>query len=209
MRRYAPLLVLIALLGTSGAVAFNHFSQSSDSPLDQIQKTLDADSAKGQFTGPLGDFLVFSRTDPSPHDVIDCPATSEQFTADGAALSRSELWRGALGSAATGISCEGKIVVANSGQGPLPDGTQSIVVMYFKSLPAPVALDAPKDRIQLTTINGRAAIVEEPLPGYPYATASVALIERYPSADHSGIITYINFAPTVDAALGLARQVAP
>jgi hypothetical protein len=194
-------------LGSAGATfAFNHFTQSSESPLEQIQKTLDADAANGAFTGPLGDFTVVSRTGSPAQDVIDCPAENRELVSDTSTIKASELWQDAFGLGASGVSCDGRIVVVNSGSDPLPDGTQSIVKMYFRALPAPVAFDAPKDRIELTKIDGHSAILEEPLAGYPYATASLALIERYPSRDQPGIIAYVNFAPSTDIALDLAKQ---
>jgi hypothetical protein len=187
-------------------LAYGYFSQSSESPLDHVQRILDDDAAKGRFTGTLGNFVVYSRTGASLPDVVDCPLKDRESTSDKELLERSELWQDVFSGAPNGLVCDGKVIVINSGSDPLPDGTQSIVKMYFRAFPVPVAFDAPRDRIALTKINEHEAIVEKPLEGYPFATTSLAVVQRPPSEGVPGIVVYVNFAPGLEGATDLAKR---
>lgn len=80
---------------------------------------------------------------------------------------------------------------------------------YFRALPLPVVRDAPQDRLELITVEGRPGLLERPIEGFPYGTASLVVIERYPGGSKPGILVAVQFAPSAEAAIKHAEEIMP
>jgi hypothetical protein len=177
--------------------------------IDRIQDTLDEDAAKGRFTGELGDFVVYE-TVPPDVEFVTCRATIP--VTDPTVLKDHELWSDALGPTGIGWACpDGEIAgVNNEGLESRP-GLMLLVKVYFNTLPVPVIRDAPRDRLELIEVEGHPAILTRGLDvsPLPHATASLAVIERFPEGDVPGIAVFVDYAPSVDEAIELAEKLIP
>jgi hypothetical protein len=206
------LLVVFVSIGLVWAFALRP-TESARPPLDAIQDTLDQDFAKGRFAGRIGEFVVYSRMGEAPEGLANrcLPPKTERVVIGAQELRGHELWADVFGEGAVGVYCDDQLVIVNSGPDPVAElgGAESVVKMYFDALPAPVLLDAPPDRIELIQIDGYQAVIEHPVEGYPYATASLAVIERLPSLRDPGIIAFVNFASSSQVAIDLAKRLLP
>ena len=222
-----PFLVVIVAAVVAGAIIWVGISERGgeaqqpltdriqDTPeaqqplIDRIQDTLDEDAAKGRFTGELGDFVVYQTVRPEVEFAI-CPATIP--VTDPAVLKNHELWSDALGPTGIGWACpDGEIVgVNNEGLESRP-GFMSLRKVYFNTLGVPVIRDAPRDRLELIEVEGHPAILTRGLDvsPLPHATASLAVIERFPEGDVPGIAVFVDYAPSVDEAIALAEKLIP
>lgn len=177
--------------------------------LNEIQKTMDEDAAKGRFTGELGDFVVYETVQPDV-EFVTCPASIP--VTDPAVLKNHELWSDALGPTGIGWACpDGEIAGTNNEGLEHRPGPLALGKFYFNTLRVPVILDAPRDRLELIEVEGHPAILKQPLDVYPlpHATASLTIIERFPEGDVPGIRVFVLNAPSVDEAIALAEQLIP
>lgn len=77
---------------------------------------------------------------------------------------------------------------------------------YFVGL-ARVPYEAPIERLRLLTVTGKPAIVELPMPEVP-GTLRLAVVERFPTSDKPGILTFIDNTPkSLAEAIELAEQI--
>jgi hypothetical protein len=80
---------------------------------------------------------------------------------------------------------------------------------YIRSVPLQLLWDAPRDRLELVTVEGHPALLERPIPQYPYGQANLAVIERYPDGDRPGIAVFVEMAPSAEAAIKDAEEIMP
>lgn len=208
--RAALLITTAILLGAAGAALWGlNQSAESDRPLiDKVQEALDRDADKGAFTGRLGDFMIRSRMGEPPESTsVRCSVQSErEQVASPERLRDQELWSDVFGPEPFGLLCDDQLITVNNGTRPV-DGADSVVMTYVDALPVLVLFDAPRDRIELTDIQGYPAVIEHPLEGVPFADASLAVLVRPPSDDQPGIVAYVNFAESTKVAIRLAERI--
>jgi hypothetical protein len=130
------------------------------------------------------------------------------------ALRAEELWSDAFGDAGIGWACPGRGVRLINNEGPSGEGSGGAdgsrqARGYIRSVPLTVGRDAPRDRLELITVEGHPALLEVPIPGYPYGQANLAVIERYPDGDRPGIAVFVMFAPSAEAAIQYAEEIMP
>ncbi|MCI0777516.1 MAG: hypothetical protein J4N95_04995 [Chloroflexi bacterium] len=206
------LVVPAVLLGAAGAILWGiDQSAEGERPLiDVVQEKFDLDTAKGKFTGPLGDFAVYSRVgDDAPESTIECDSPSIRETVLGPDNLRGhELWSEVFGPVAFGVLCDGELIILNNGLEAV-DGAQSIAIGYFTSATVPAVFDAPRDRLELIEIDGHPAVIEHALEGVPFARSSLVVIARKPSDGTPGIVAYVNLAESSTAAVELAKRMIP
>ncbi|HXF50641.1 MAG TPA: hypothetical protein VNM43_03040 [Dehalococcoidia bacterium] len=211
-------LLSAAALSLAGWMVVSRLVESGESPLARYERIAEEDAAKPRFTGQIGDFLVFSQLElsqrgdvPAEARIFDCPSTPVPLSDS---LRRQELWSDVFEQGGTGWSCPGQgVVLISNGpqhgeQTPPGDGSR-LARGYFRSLPVPVILDAPRDRLELVTVEGHPGLLERPPEGLPYGKANLIVIERYPKGDTLGIFVEVRFAPSVEAAIKHAEGVIP
>ena len=229
-----PFLVVILAVAVAGAITWVALSERGSEPqaeaqqgefqqaevqqgeseqplldINEIQETMDEDAAKGRFTGELGDFVVYETVQPDV-EFVTCPASIP--VTDRTVLEDHELWSDALGPTGIGWACPGGEIVGVNNEGLEHRPTfMSLRKFYFNSLPVPLIRDAPRDRLELIEVEGHPAILRHPLDvaPLPHATASLAVIERFPEGDVPGIVVFVDYAPSVDEAIALAEQLIP
>lgn len=189
---------------------------SDESVASKVEKVMVDEAAKPRFTGLLGDFQVLSPNAHVPEDArlfaCDGGASMTQVGSDEAVLRSSELWSPAFDvKEGAGWSCPGSgiILVNNQGlEGETSDGEGVAKIRgYFRSVPVTILRDAPRDRLELVTVKGHPGLLEHPIEGYPYAVASLAVIERYPKGNDPGIVVLVERASSADRAIELAAEV--
>ncbi len=177
------------------------------------------DAARPRFTGRIGDFLVFSQLEiarrgeaPPEVTIYDCAGGAIVPLSD--SLRREELWSDVFEQGGAGWSCPGQgVMLISNGprhgeEPPAVDGS-SLGRRYVWWVPVPIVLDAPRDQLELVTVEGHAGLLERPIEGSPYAHASLTVIERYPEGDRPGILVTVRFAPSAEAAIAHAEEVMP
>ena len=210
--KWTLVVVSAAALSASGWLIAQRMSEGGEPPADKIQRAMDEEASKPRFTGRLGDFLVVPQNGELPAEAkaFSCASTPVPVND---ALKREELWSDAFANGGMGWSCPGKGVIAVNNEGggrqaPGADGSAQIR-SYFASLPLAVRRDAPRDRLELITVEGHPALLERPIPGYPYGKANLAVLERYPDGDRPGIAVFVEMAPSAEAAIKDAEEIMP
>ena len=202
-------ITIAILLAAAGAILWglDRFAEGDRPLFDEVAEIMRADAAKGRFTGQLGDFAIYPRTGEAPESTsVQCGSTSETRRTDRPdELLGQELWSDVFGLEPFATLCDGLLITVNNGVRPA-DGADSIVMTYVDALPALVLFDAPRDRIELIEVAGHPAVIEQPIDGYPYASASLAILVRRPTADEPGIMAYVNFADSSEVAIALAER---
>ncbi len=212
-------LLVASVLGAGGGL-WLYRNQSAESvlpPLDEIQAVLDADAAKGEYEGELGDFVVRNSGGERAKEafIFGCGPNRDEGTApvtDPAVLYNHELWSDAFGADGIGWGCGGDQIQIVNNAGPDGHGGSSPVTMiraYIHALPMPILRDAPLDRQELIEVEGHPALIEHPLEGWPYPSANLTVIERFPDGDTPGIAVTIHFAPSSEKAIALAEELMP
>ena len=222
MPRLAFLLIaLVAVIGGGWFVAGRSAGSSdppavTDSPTSTpeslalvVERAMCEERDKPRFVGTLGDFRVAPRGDPPPEArIFSCASTQ---VSDREVMRGHELWAAPFEPGGLGWACpDGQIILVNN-EGDYRKSTHDALLArgYFSSLPLVLMRDAPRDRLEIISVEGHPALLERPIPGYPYGVANLAVIERYPTADSPGIMVAIEMAPSVDAAIELAASVMP
>ncbi len=222
-QRALPWIAGAAVLALIGMVSFFVASKfSSDGVegqsvresadwIDDLKATTEpivsADAKKARFRGELGDFRIVgqSETDPSI-DRLCSPQEAKQI---------DDLDR--IGASELSLPERGDVVLATE----CPDGTINYVegaregtfgsAQYSRSYftgKAIVRREAPRDRLELTSIDGYSALLEKPLDLSPFpALATVIVIERLPSSDRPGVMVAVDSYDGVEAAIGLLREI--
>ncbi|HXF50376.1 MAG TPA: hypothetical protein VNM43_01695 [Dehalococcoidia bacterium] len=80
---------------------------------------------------------------------------------------------------------------------------------YIRAVPVPVVRDAPRDRLELITVEGHPGLLEHPVEGFPYGKANLIVIERYPEGDTPGIIVSVTMASSAEDAIKYAEEMMP
>jgi len=176
---------------------------------DKVETAMAEERSKTPFTGELGDFLVVA--DANEAKIFQCASTPVALSD---ALKREELWSDAFGDVGMGWACPGQGVTLVNNMGPTGEGSGggdgSIQIRaYIRSVPLPLLWDAPRDRLELVTVEGHPGLLERPIPGYPYGEANLAVIERYPDGDTPGIAVFVEMAPSAEAAIKHAEEIMP
>jgi hypothetical protein len=212
--RWKWMLVVIsaAALSASGWLVAQRLSEGSEPLAEKIQRAMDEEASKPRFTGRLGDFVVVSGTGALADDakIFRCASTP---VAASEALSAEELWSDAFGQGGIGWACSGRgvVLVNNEADGAPPSGSDGSALGrgYIQSVPVPVARSAPRDRLELVTVEGHPGLLERPIPEYPYGEANLVVIERYPDGDKPGIAVFVEMAPSAEAAIKHAEEIMP
>lgn len=207
---FVTLLVVAMLVAGSAAawlVARDRDDGRQAPTAESIQTAMAEEAAKPRFTGRLGDFLV---TDSAAEADIFCATTPVPLSD---ALRGEELWSDAFGEHGIGWACPGEGVSMINNEGPTGEGSEGQTYHaargYFRLIPLPILTDAPRDRYELITVEGHPALLERPVPGYPYGQANLVVIERYPDGDGPGIVVWIRLAPSAEDAIARAEEIIP
>jgi hypothetical protein len=205
------LLILVVAGSASVWLFFDRRAESGRSSLEIVQEALDRDAAKPRFTGRIGAFEIHSSGEGEAEvQLVACPGGSGTSpVTDVRLLKESDLWSEGFGDNAVGWSCDGgdiRLINNEGGEGHAaqPDGAL-LSRAYFSSLPLPLARDVPADRLQETDVERHPALLESPIEGYPYGLASIAVIERLPSGRSPGIVVIVEYAPSAERVLELAK----
>lgn len=211
-RKLGLMVASAAALFVAAWVVAQRWVESGEPPADKIQRAMEQEAAKPRFSGRLGDFVVVPLNGelPAEANIFSC-ATTPVPVAD--SLRSEQLWSDAFADGWMGWACAGKGVVLVNNEGgargaPGSDGS-GLARGYIRSVPLPVARDAPRDRLELITVEGHPALLEHPIPDYPYGTANLVVIERFPEGEEPGIAVFIDMAPSVEAAIKHAEEIMP
>lgn len=217
LRRFSLLFVSVTALSLAGwLLVGRHWAESTDSPVDRINKAMSDEGAKPRFTGELGDFVVYPQTSDVPDQARILRCAGEEGTTrvdpQGTTLRSEELWSKVFDTKeGAGWSCKGLgvILVNNQGmEGATTNGEQVAIIRgYIHSVPVPVLRDAPRDRLDLVTIQGHPGLIENPIDGYPYGLSNLAVIERFPDGDKPGIVVFVERASSAKRAIEIAEEV--
>jgi hypothetical protein len=187
-----------------------------DTLASKVEKVMNEEAAKPRFTGKLGDFVVYARGGDVPAEarLFVCPGGEGTTRVDraGTTLRSEELWSSAFDTEeGVGWACpeRGVVLVNNQGlEGETTDGEMVAKIRgYFSSVPVPVLRDAPRDRLELVTVEGRPGLLEHPIEGYPYGLANLAVIERNPEGDTPGIVVFVEGASSAKRAIEIAEEI--
>jgi hypothetical protein len=208
--------VSVAALSVSGWLVYARLAEGGASPASKIQTAMDQEAAKPRATGRLGDFVIFPETAKIPPEANIFACANGEGTAPvppDASLRADELWSDAFADGGMGWSCPGQgLVLVNNedeaGHGAHGDGA-ALIRGYIRTTPVSIVRDAPLDRLELVTVEGHPGLIEHPIPGYPYAEASLVVIERFPQRDLAGIVVFVEFAPSAAAAIKHAEDIMP
>ncbi|HXF50642.1 MAG TPA: hypothetical protein VNM43_03045 [Dehalococcoidia bacterium] len=193
--------------------------ESGESPLAKYERIAEEDAARPRFTGQIGDFLVLPLTNgelPKEARILSCGDMGSTPVPADANLRNHELWSPAFEGIGIGWSCPGQGVVAVNNeteeaykeQEVTGDGSQ-LIRGYIRAVPVLVARDAPRDRLELVTVEGHPGLLEHPVPDLPFGLASLVVIERYPEGDRPGILVAVYSAPSAEAAIEHAEEIMP
>lgn len=217
LRRLPLIVVSVISLGVAAwAVKETTWVSGDESLAGKVERIMQEEAAKTRFTGGLGNFLVVARSERLREEtrIFDCPHGSDWALMNRAdvSLRRSELCSTAFDvEEGMGLNCPGLgvVLVSNQGlQGATTDGEDVARIRgYIWKLPVALLRDAPRDRLQLIEVNGRPGLLEQPIEGYPYATSSLAVIERYPEGERPGILILVEWAPSAERAIAIAEEI--
>lgn len=213
VRKTAIAVALLAVAGL-GVWLISGPAASDESAASKIEKAMSEEAAKPRFSGRIGDFevrtqdtaveegMLFSCPDGSPLSMVDSKT---------AAALAGELWAPlfAVPEGAAWACANGQVELVNNQalEGSTTDGIgDGRLRGYFDVLPLPVLRDAPRERLELVDVNGHSALLEQPIPGYPYARASIAVIERYPADGTRGIVVFVERSPSAQQAMATAKE---
>jgi hypothetical protein len=155
-----------------------------------LEQQIAVDRGKARFLGRLGDFeVVPSRADvnagmPCPPAVTVVPGSGRLAASE---LNQSETWEQ--------TQCADGMVIAAYG----PQGNRS----YFTGA-AKVVVDAPLDRLQLTSVGGRPALLV--LPVVEIGPHMIYVIQRPPSPSAPGILAATTGREGYLSAIGAAVE---
>lgn len=107
------------------------------------------------------------------------------------------------------VPAQGVVLVNNEGGSREAGDGSGLARGYIRAVPVPVVRDAPRDRLELVTVEGKPGLLEYPVEGYPYGKANLIVIERYPEGDKPGIIVSVTLAPSAEAAIKHAEEIMP
>jgi len=185
----------LAILGIALGAFFGirALVSSEEDPLEKAKEATTLDNAKPRFTGQMGDFVVGQ-----PSAYPPCTFSSEQAY-DINVVMRSELYSPALGDNAQAAACADGTIVSIS-----PD--HRVGRRYFVGPPS-VPYEASLERLKLLTVGGKPAIAELPIPGNFVSYARLTVIERFPSEQKPGILTWADIINDLDGAIKQAEQI--
>lgn len=216
-RRLILVAISLTALALSGwFVLERQNAESHETAAGKVAETMRQEAEKSRFTGTLGDFVVLPlEAQGSPESrLFACEGDAAQTAVDrvGTALRADELWSPAFDvEEGVGWSCPGEGIVLVNNQGMHGKTTSGDVTArirgYVESVPVKVVRDAPEDRLELITVEGHPALLEHPIEGYPYALASLVVIERFPKENVPGIVVIIERARSAEEAVKAAEEI--
>jgi hypothetical protein len=219
LRRVVIVAISVGALGIAGwALIGRPWAAGDESAASKVEKVMHAEAAKPRFTGNLGDFVVYPRAGsvPAGAEIFACAGGGGTTRVDreGTTLRSEELWSAAFDTEeGVGWACPGRgvVLVNNQGlEGATTDGEMVAKIRgYFSAVPIPVLLDAPRDRLELVTVKGHPGLLERPIEGYPYGLANLAVIERAPDGETTGIVVFVMGASSAERAVEIAEEIMP
>jgi hypothetical protein len=216
LRRSILVSISVATLLASAWLVVSRIAESGESPASKIDQAMEEEAGKSRATGTIGDFVRYPETAglPDEANIFACPdgKGTTPVPVD-ESLIREELWSNGFADGGMGWACAGQgLVLVNNegGDGHGSHGDGSVLIRgYLRSTPVAIVRDTPPDRLEQITVEGHPALVERPIPGYPYARASLVVIERYPDEDKRGIVVFVELAPSTEAAIKHAEDLIP
>jgi len=214
MPLWKPVAILVSVVALGASAWFALGAEGGEPISNLIHRKMGEEAAKTRFTGRMGEFLVLPLGEDAGANVFGCAGNQPMTQVlPGDELAGAELWSPAFTDGGVGWACpeEGIVIVNNEGgDGHVAYGDGSALSRaYINALPIPLIRDAPKERLELITVEGHAALLERPVDGYPYAKANLAVLERAPSGEAQGIVVFVEFAPSAEAAVKHAEEIMP
>ncbi|MEX2238651.1 MAG: hypothetical protein WEB00_14090 [Dehalococcoidia bacterium] len=176
------------------------------SPRPRIAKAIaavEADALKPRFTGLLGEFHIVGPSDPFLNFACDSYPTRPTATE----MESSELYlrRPLLGSR-EGAMCDGTVYVVGGTQLIDDDESTDIDRGYYQGPKPQASRNAPLDRLTVTTIGGRPALVEQARQEL-FPECRLLVIERTPTPSTPGIFMDITGNLECATAVELAARI--
>ena len=173
---------------------------------DRLEPTIQADQALPPARGQYGDFVLVGM-DPSERRIeASCPPSSDGPVDDTERVQRSELYSPAFGDSAQAYECADGTIYGIAGHIQHEVDVAEFGLGYFVGEPL-VRLEAPRERLELTTIGGRPALIEHGLDVSPFpAQTRIFVIERAPSAQQPGIMLTVYTPNGVEEGIMLAEE---
>lgn len=219
MKNVVLLGIIVSALTAAGLVlATAEWAAGDESVASKVENSMAEEAAKPRFNGTMGDFEVLPRTEDAlaKSGLFSCKsgAATVPVSRVDAMAAAGELWSDAFATeegAAWGCQGEGILLVNNQGMsGETTTGEDVLLIRgYFSDVPVPVLRDAPKDRLELTEVEGHPALLEHPIDGYPYGQANLVVIERFPTDGAPGIVVVVERAASAKRAIELAEELIP
>jgi hypothetical protein len=200
LRTAVATMACLALLGLALGAFFGTRALvlSEEDPVEKaVEEAKEAtalDNAKPRFEGELGDFIL-GENSPFP----PCPGPT-QWVYDLDVIRASELYSPALGDSVEAIACADGTIVSLSAD------SHHVGRRYFVGPPG-VPLEAPRERLKLLAVAGNPAIAEVPIPGNFLSDARLLIVERFPTDQEPGILTWVYAINDLDGAIKLAEQI--
>lgn len=161
---------------------------------DRLEPTIQADRALPPARGPLGDFVIAGFTETEPKIEIPCARSPERAVDDPASIQQSELYSPAFGDALEVYDCPNGSVNFIGGYVQHETGVTEFARFHFVG-DAIVESDAPRERLETTTVGGYPALVERGLDVSPFPRQNrIFVIERSPVGQAPGIMLVV-FTP--------------
>lgn len=173
---------------------------------DRLEPTIQADRALLPARGSFGDFVLVGTESGDARLEPPCTVAGHDPIDDRERIVASEFYSDAFGDSAEAFECTDGTIYGMSGyiQHEL-DRTEFGHGYYVGE--AIVRLDAPEERLELTTIAGRPALIEHDLDLSPFpGQTRIYVIERTPDADQPGIMLTVYTSTTIDEGVRLAEE---
>lgn len=191
---------------TAVVIADPPLSETPSPEIEAARAAIEADNAKPDFRGVLGQFNVVGINNALNYP--PCGQQADLVTAD--ALLESELYWNRPGLSAVEVDspvdgpaasgCDG-VVIAVGGQ----LGSVYVSRYYFLGETPQINIDAPIDRLELVEVAGRGALMEHPVHDL-FPGCRLFTIERPESSGVPGILWAIDGQTTCEEAVALSAD---
>lgn len=173
---------------------------------DRLDPTIQADRALPPARGQYGDFVLVGMEPSEPRIEASCAPSSNGLVDDTDRVRQSELYSPAFGDSAQAYECMDGTIYGIAGYIQHEVDITEFGHGYFVG-EALVRLEAPRERLELTTIGGRPALIEHGLDISPFpAQARIFVIERAPNAQQPGIMLTVYTPNGVEEGIKLAEE---
>jgi hypothetical protein len=165
----------------------------------EARRQVSSDRDQARFTGRLGGFSVVGSA-PLNNYGCDAARSSQRARPTGSELDVGEDLR-----SVESLSCGGAIYSV-SGQARAASGSHAEVIRtYYQGTTPRLPVEAPRERLQLTTVGGKEALLETPAQQL-FPECRLFVIERTPKRGTPGIIWEISGSVTCEDATAVADQ---